>query len=143
MLGYRSGPTATAATQSSLNGVPLEVFSPSAADRYAIEGRKSLPDHIADYIAHCRHVGHAARHVDQKERHLERLLGGTGSTRLSDLTADALERHLRGLRDAELSARSVNFARQIAVAFLSCGALCGCRVDRDSSGSPIEASSLA
>ena len=88
-------------------------------DRYAIEGRKPLADHMADYIAHCRHAGHAPRHVDQKERHLDRLRDGSGATRLSDLTADALERHLRALRDDDLSARSVNFARQIAVAFLS------------------------
>ncbi|MCZ6835828.1 MAG: tyrosine-type recombinase/integrase [Planctomycetota bacterium] len=88
-------------------------------DRYSIEGRKPLTDHIADYIAHCRRAGQAPHHVDQKERHLDRMMIGCGATRLADLTADALERHLGGLGEDDLSARSINFARQIAVAFMS------------------------
>ncbi len=91
----------------------------ASKDRYAIEGRKPLTDHVDDYIAHCRHAGHAPRHVDQKASHLNRLREATGATRLIDLTADALERHLRAMRDTGLSARSMNFARQIAVAFVS------------------------
>jgi len=87
-------------------------------DRFAAEGRRPIADHIADYTAHCRHVGHAPRHVDQKERHLGRLMDQSGVGRLSDLTADVLECHLRGLRDDGLSARTANFARQIAVAFV-------------------------
>ncbi len=91
----------------------------AAKDRFAIEGRRPLIDHVGDYITHCRHTGHAPRHVDQKKSHLNRLRQATGASRLADLTADALERHLRLLRDDGLSARSVNFARQIAVAFMS------------------------
>jgi len=88
-------------------------------DRFAIEERKRLSDHVADYIAHCRHIGQATRHIDQKQQHLVRLQEATGATRLSDLCADTLERHLRTIREKDLSARSVNFARQIAVAFMS------------------------
>ena len=88
-------------------------------DRYATEGRKPLAGHIADYIVHCRHAGHDDHHVIQKDRHLHRLREGADASRLADLTADALERHLRALRDEGLSARSVNFARQIPVAFMS------------------------
>ena len=62
-------------------------------------------------------MGHAPRHVIQKRRHLERLIEGQRLARLSDLTADALERHLATMKTDGLSARSVNFARQIAVAF--------------------------
>ena len=88
-------------------------------DRFAVEERKRLRDHVADYIAHCRHIGQATRHIDQKQQHLVRLQEATGATRLSDLRADTLERHLRTIREKDLSARSVNFARQIAVAFMS------------------------
>jgi integrase len=45
------------------------------------------------------------------------MIAGSRVTRLSELTADALERHLSTLKDRKLSARSVNFARQIALAF--------------------------
>ena len=91
----------------------------ASKDRYAIEGRKPLADHVADYIAHCRHAGQAPHHVDQKENHLRRLLNSTGATRLPELTVDTLERHLRAIRADDLSARTANFARQIAVAFVS------------------------
>ena len=91
----------------------------ASRDRFATEARRPLAEHAAAYIDHCRHVGHAPRHVAQKERHLQRLIEGQRLARLSDLTADALERHLRTLCDGGLSARSVNFARGIAVAFFA------------------------
>jgi len=88
-------------------------------DRFSDENRKPLAEHVADYLAHCRRAEQADKHVAEKVRHLDRMLAGTGATRLSELTADALERHLRGMADADLSARTVNFARQIAVAFVA------------------------
>ncbi|MCW5769166.1 MAG: site-specific integrase [Phycisphaeraceae bacterium] len=88
-------------------------------DRIAIEGRKALADHVAAYLAHCRHAGQNGRHVDQKEEQLDRLMESSGATRLSDLTADAVERYLASVKDSGLSARSVNYARQTAVAFYS------------------------
>ena len=86
-------------------------------DRFATEGRRPLTEHVAAYLAHCRHVGHAPKHIEEKERHLAALLTGTGATRLAELSADALERHQARMKDRGLSARSINFARQIAVAF--------------------------
>jgi integrase len=64
-------------------------------------------------------VGHDARHIDQKESHLKRLQGTTEASRLADLTADALERHLFGLRTAKLASQTVNHARKYAVAFMN------------------------
>jgi len=88
-------------------------------DRYSVESRKPLNQHITDYIGHCRHVGQAPRHVDQKQKHLDRLCDLIDASRLNDLTADGIERYMRKLRDDGLSARTANFARQIAVAFAS------------------------
>ncbi len=90
-----------------------------AKDRYATEARHPLSTHIGAYVAHCKHVGHAPHHVNQKESHLHRLATDAGLGRLADLTADALERHLSSIRRTGRSARTVNFARQIAVAFMS------------------------
>ena len=86
-------------------------------DRFAAEGRRPLTEHVAAYIAHCRHAGQAPHHVAQKETQLEAMIAGSKATRLAELTADALELHLSALKDRKLAARSVNFARQIAVAF--------------------------
>ena len=63
-------------------------------DRFATEGRKPLAAHVAAYLAHCRHAGHSDLHIDLKETHLGRMVESMGAARLSDLTADALERHL-------------------------------------------------
>ncbi len=89
------------------------------AERIVEQGRKPLAQHIKDYVAHCHHAGHNARHVVQKERHLTWMTEAAGITRLSELTADALEGYLRGIRERGLSARTANFARQLAVAFMS------------------------
>ena len=88
-------------------------------DRLASENRKPLSKHVEDYLDHCRHVGLSPKHVVEKERHLEGLLAGTGAARLSELTADLVEGNLRSLRESGLSARTVNFRRQVAVAFLN------------------------
>ena len=101
------------------NALRREGVVDASRDRYATEGRRPIAEHADAYVAHCRHVGHAPRHVDQKARHLKRLIASGKLSRLSDLTADALERHLAKMKDDGLSARSLNFARGIAVAFYS------------------------
>jgi integrase len=88
-------------------------------DRFATEGRRPLAEHVAAYIAHCRHAGQDGYHVQLKDKQLKSMIVGGKVTRLADLTADALELHLTALKTRKLSARSVNFARQIAVAFYS------------------------
>jgi hypothetical protein len=40
-------------------------------DRFASEGRKSLVDHVATYIAHCERRGLDDKHIASKARHLE------------------------------------------------------------------------
>jgi len=88
-------------------------------DRFASEDRKPLAEHVADYLGHCEHVGQAAKHIEEKDRHLKRLQEETGVQRLSDLTVKLLEQHMHNLRERGLSARTCNFARQVAVAFVS------------------------
>lgn len=63
-------------------------------DRFAKEGRRALTDHAAAYITHCRHAGQDEYHVGQKNSQLVAMITGSKATRLSDLTADALELHL-------------------------------------------------
>ncbi|MCP3915681.1 MAG: tyrosine-type recombinase/integrase, partial [bacterium] len=88
-------------------------------DRFATENSKPLSRHVGDYIAHCGHVGHADRHVSQKERHLTLLFQEAELTKLFEITTDPVEQNLRTLREAGLSARTVNFRRQIVVAFVN------------------------
>ncbi len=90
-----------------------------AMDRFAEADRLPLSQHIEEYLEHCRRVGQAPKAIAEKVRHLHAMLDGTGATRLADLTPDALERHLWQMQQAGKAARTVNFARQIAVAFAS------------------------
>ncbi len=88
-------------------------------DRFALEGRTDLSEHISAYLAHCTRVGLDTEHLASKENHLRRLREVSRISKLHELTADALERYLTEVKAAGRSARSINFARQLAVAF--CG----------------------
>jgi integrase len=88
-------------------------------DACAAANRLPLADHVAAYLEHCRRTGQAAKHIAEKHRHLGNILTTTGASRLSELTADALEHHLWAMTQGGLSARTANFARQAAVAFMS------------------------
>ena len=89
------------------------------SDRFASEARRNITEQVSSYIAHCRLAGLAARHISQKEALIAALLRGQGLSRLADLNAEALERHLQLLKDRGRSARTVNFSRQIVVAFFA------------------------
>ena len=88
-------------------------------DRFGIENRKPLDQHVEDYLDHCVHAGHADKHIAEKRRHLGRLIKDPGALRLSDLTVDLVERHLKGLRADGLSARTANYCRQVIIAFMN------------------------
>ncbi len=88
-------------------------------DRHAVEGRRNLEAHVAEYLAQCQRVGLADEHIDSKRNHLTRIREVTGITRLNELTPDALERYLGAIKDAGRAPRSINFARQIIVTFMS------------------------
>lgn len=83
----------------------------AATDRYSIEGRKPLTEHVEAYLTHCRNAEQSGLHVELKEMHLGRVVEGTSATRVGELTADALERHLAALKVKGMSPRSLNFAR--------------------------------
>ncbi len=87
-------------------------------DRFSAANRVELAEHVDAYITHCRRSGQAEKHVVEKERHLKNLLAGTEATRLSELTAEALTKHMWAMKTAGKAARTANFARQVAVAFM-------------------------
>ena len=87
-------------------------------DSYSTANRLPLADHVAEYLRHCERTGQAVAHIAEKKRHLENTLTATGASRLSELTGDALEKHCWAMKQAGLSARTANFARQAAVAFM-------------------------
>lgn len=86
-------------------------------DRHAAEGRTPLTDHFAAYFAHSERVGMDPEHLSHKRSHLRKLCEVAGISVLNELNADALERYLFEIKGKGRSARSVNYARQIVVAF--------------------------
>lgn len=99
-------------------------------DRSAGHRKRPLAEHVAEYLEHCDYTGESPVHLKNKRTQLRRLLEGTGASRLSDLTPNAVEKHLQELSkcgrvarlqstpDKGLSARSINQHRATAVAFL-------------------------
>lgn len=69
---------------------------------------KPVADHVADYIGDCRRQKQDTTHVDNKEAQLKRVLESTKARVLSELTREAVQRHLNALVDGGLSARTHN-----------------------------------
>ena len=89
-------------------------------DRFSARDRRPLADHVTDYLGYCRGSW------PSKEQHRREdaasgtaPAGGTGATRLTELTADTLSSNMAQMRDHDYSARTVNFRRQTAVAFMN------------------------
>ena len=86
-------------------------------DRFSSEGRRPLADHVEEYLNHCRNEGQSEKHLVEKVRHLKRLQENADIKCLAELTPEVLEQHLTYLEDKGLSARSINFCRQVVLAF--------------------------
>lgn len=100
------------------------------SDLYAEHNRTPLRKHVDAYVQHCEQAGRAATSLKEKKRHLDHFLSETGAARLSDVTADLLEKNLRALLDRGLSARSVNYRRGELIALMNWAERTG-RVDRN------------
>lgn len=108
--------------------VAAERRASGVLDRFEEHRVRPIGEHIAEYLAHCEHIGESPVHVGNKTTQLDRLVRGTGATRLSDLEPNRVEQHLQmisksgrtkaGDADKGLSARSVNQHRATAVAFV-------------------------
>ena len=91
----------------------------ATAERFATHARTPLKVHIADYFAHCDHIGQAARHITVKRGHLDRLIDGINAERLVHLEPNAVSRHFQCLKHQGLSARTINASRAAVVAFVN------------------------
>jgi len=88
-------------------------------DRFAVEGRRPLADVVAEYMAHARHAGLAPKHLEEKDRHLTAVVAGCGTEMFGALDADGLVRHLEAMKTSGKAPRTINMARQTAVAFMN------------------------
>jgi integrase len=86
---------------------------------YVAAGKLPVRRHVDDYLAHCKHVGQADRHILCKRGHLTALLHATRASRISDLDADAVGKHLRGLKEAGRSPRTCNAHRATIIAWMN------------------------
>ena len=89
----------------------------NAADARAIDAnRRPLREHVDEYLADCARSGQAIDHVANKRTLLTRFVDAANVARLSDLSPDALARHLRAVAAAGRSARTQNAVRAAAAA---------------------------
>ncbi len=107
-----------------------------ADDRLAAHRVVPILAHLEEYIEEMRHRGCSARHVQNVEAQLRRVIADTEAKRLTDLDAVNVQRHLRALRtvpvkqlrpiklkDGEkpktLGPRTINAVRAAVIAFLN------------------------
>jgi integrase len=88
-------------------------------ERQAKASRKALSEHFDDYHEWCRAGGQAGQSIYQKSRHLVLLAEQTSAKVLADLTPELVGRNLQAMENAGKSARTVNYRRQIIVAFMN------------------------
>ena len=79
---------------------------------------KPVAEHVKGYLAHCRRQKQDDVHVGNKEAQLNKLLESTKAKVLSELSREAVQRHLDALADAGKSARTVNQHRTTIVTFV-------------------------
>jgi len=89
-----------------------------AQERIAEHNQRHIQEHVAEYLAHCQHIGQSRVHVSSKRTQLKKLVEGINAVRLSDLDAHKVELYLSGLVKAGKSHRTHNQHRNTAVAFL-------------------------
>ncbi len=82
-------------------------------DRYAQANRVPIAEHVEAYIAHCKHVGEGAS-LRTKRNDLERYVQDTGISRLSDMNAETLSKHMWRMREFGMKRSPVNRIRRHA-----------------------------
>ena len=87
-------------------------------DHLSQQERAPLQDHLEAHIESCERTL-ASSTVQSRRYNLEALFAAIGATRLSHLTPDRVEGHLRALKAEGKSARTVNERRKEAVAFVN------------------------
>jgi integrase len=69
-------------------------------ERFAVEGRKSAADHLADYIATLQARQNTSKHVSMARRHIEEIIAVCKAEQISGLTGDSVLRAIDGIRQA-------------------------------------------
>lgn len=81
--------------------------------------RAPIAEHVRAYLEQCAHERQAPRHLQVKELHLTRFIGGCEAACLDDFTLDAASKVLRALAAEGKSARTHNHHRATLVAFMN------------------------
>jgi integrase len=82
------------------------------AERLADAGRRSIRDHLADFLATLTAKGDDPKHIRTTATYIRRVLELAGAERIRDLTPGAITQALSRLTDAKgrrLSARTINY----------------------------------
>lgn len=81
-------------------------------DAHAAARAGAIEVHVEAFVASLDARERTAQHVARTGSRLRAVLGGIGAHKWGELSAEAVERHMRGLREGGLSARAVNLYLQ-------------------------------
>ena len=77
-------------------------------DRYALEGRRPLSEHLEDFRRLLIGKANTARHCEETFVQAQKLIAAIGAERISDLNASAVQAALKSLRDSGRSLKTCN-----------------------------------
>jgi integrase len=86
-------------------------------ERYAIEGRRPLTEHLDDFHADLVARGNGEQHCKETKACCQRVIAGSRARFASDLSPSAVQRVVKAMRDAGKSARTANAHIAAAKAF--------------------------
>jgi len=78
------------------------------SDQYAEHERRPIADHLADWCDSLAARGTTAKHASISRKRVEHLLAAIGATRISDLSASAVQQAAGDLRKAGLSTQTAH-----------------------------------
>ena len=87
------------------------------ADGYRQADARSIADHVSDFAAMLQARGNTPKHVLETAGAVRRVLDLSGAARLSDLSADAVQRAVAQIRDSGRSLRTANKALRAVKTF--------------------------
>ena len=83
------------------------------------ESKRSLSEHIKDYLEDCSGIGQARRRLVSKRKHLYSAIENMKATRISDLQPDGLRMWMQGLMSSGLAPTTVNEYRCSLMSFMN------------------------
>jgi integrase len=79
-----------------------------AQERFALEGRRPIAEHVADFRAALAAKGNTSKHVEMTDARVKRVITTSGAAHVPDLTPSTVQQVIKGIHDTGRSLETAN-----------------------------------